>query len=140
MKKLLCKQSLLGILAVAACAAAPAGLMLDDLTWSGNGGPTNRSWSWPCNWAHRICLPNGPIPDEADDKATFPWNGSGAWTVDLFEVEVSINSLTIDGSVDFLVVPDVPNPFRITTDTLWITPTTGDIEITMTGDAEIKVP
>ena len=131
MKKLLCRQSLLGILAAAACAAAPASFMRDAFTWTGvaaAGG--NAAWSAHCNWhPGPFCLDPGVYPDDPDDDATFPWNASGAWDCDL--IAEDIGDLTIEGSVDF------DNP-EITTVTLGvasltIAPTQGDVEITVSG-------
>ncbi len=126
----------LAISAMPGATAAPpaASLMRAEFTWSGDGGPTNTLWDWPCNWVHFICAENGPYPDGINDTATFPWKTTGAWDCDLITEE--IGNLTIAGNVDF---DTDGGAVTLNAAKLIISPTTGDIEITMTGTAKIEV-
>ena len=132
-----------GVLAAAVlvggAVAAAAGMMRAEFTWTGAG--VGDSYSEHCNWhPPTSCSLSAPFPDDPNDNAAFPWNGSGAWTVDLYSTLVSIGTLTLEGSTDFVVVGDTNQPTRITAATLLIVPAQGDIEITSDGIAEIKVP
>jgi hypothetical protein len=130
MKKLLCKQSLLGILAFAACVAAPAGFMRANFTWDGGG--TTDSFSDGCNWG--AADPCGPYPDDTGDDATFPWKTTGAWACDLTSEQ--IRDMTIEGSVYF---DDGGDDVELSVTRLYIEPTEGDIEITVSGTTQIVV-
>lgn len=128
------------LLAATALSALAGAVLAAEFTWTGGGVVT--AWINGCNWhTGGPCGLPGVFPDDTGDNATFPWNGSGAWPVDL--VVVSINDLTIAGSVDFESYdpPGVPgtNPVPLTVNSLLIAPTEGDIEITIGDRAQIIV-
>ena len=133
MKKLRWKRSLLSILTLAVCSAASLGLVRAEFTWYGTDLTAN--WVAGCNWHDNpVCQFSDPFPDDTDDNATFPWHASGAWDCKLGTEE--IGDLTLEGSVDF---DTAGGTVTLNVTRLIITPTSGDIEITMTGTAKIEV-
>ena len=136
MRTLLSKRSILSILAVAACAAAAAGMMRTGFTWTGvAAGGGNAAFNAHCNWhSGPFCLDPPIYADDTCDTATFPWKTTGAWDCGLITEE--IGNLTIEGNVDF---DTDGGTVTLNAAKLIISPTTGDIEITMTGTAKIVV-
>ena len=125
----------LAISALPGAAAAPpaASLMRAEFTWYGTDLTDN--WVAGCNWHDNpVCQFSDPFPDDTGDNATFPWNASGAWNCKLGTE--GIGDLTIAGSVDFNTAGGA---VTLTAGRLFIEPTSGDIEITMTGTAKIVV-
>ena len=126
----------LAISALPGAAAAPpaASLMRAEFTWTG-GEAGSDSWKPDCNWnPPQTCLEADIYPDGTNDTATFPWKTTGAWDCDLITEE--IGDLTIEGNVDF---DTDGGTVTLNAAKLIISPTTGDIEITMTGTAKIVV-
>ncbi len=130
---------LLAAMAVGPAAGWPAmgppssALVRTAFTWD-DDAPADQRWISEDNWDR-----DSGYPDGANDDADFPWNASGAWTVDLVGAWKTIDALTIEGSVDFEGYSRALNPTRITAASLLIAPTQGDIEITASGTAEVEV-
>jgi hypothetical protein len=102
---------------------APAG----NFTWTGNGA--NDSFTESCNWYDLPCDGEYASPSSTFDDATVPYNASG-WTIVLSSL--TINSLTIESSVDFT------GSATLTLDAkLYIDADSGDIEITFGASSEI---
>lgn len=119
---------------------AAAAVLAEDFTWT--GGDIDECFHSHCNWHPGLtCTDSLPYPDGCGDTATFPWRAGGPWAVDLTMETIGV--LTIDGSVDFAGSEcNVPDPVILTTELLLITPTEGDIEITITAGegSRIEVP
>lgn len=101
-------------------------------TWIGQGADDD--FDTAQNWA-AVTIPTPPYPDGTDDNALFPWKASGGWPCNL--INESIGDITIRGSVDF---DTAFGTVTLSATSLKIEPTSGDVEITMNGTAQITVP
>ena len=127
-------KAAVAVVLTAACLAG--GALAAAFTW--NGAEVGGSlFSDSCNWGGDPILCPLEWPDGPNDDATFPWNASGPWPVDLITVE--IRDLTIEGNVDFNVQDDPNLPFTLTVTRLKIEPTSAAIEITMGDGGAIEV-
>ena len=120
-------------MAVPAIAAAflAVGALATDYVWIGQG--VDPDFDTSANWAV-FGEEEGAYPNSTSATAQFPWSALAAWDCNLIGEE--IGDMTIKGSVDF---DTAGGTVTLNVTKLIISPTGGDIEITMNGTAEIEV-
>jgi hypothetical protein len=120
----------MALLAVTA-ACLVLGAAADDFVWIGQG--VDPDWDTRDNW-HAVNEAQDPPYPETGDTAAFTWKAEGGWACNLITEE--IGDMTIKGSVDF---DTAGGTVTLEVSSLKIEPTSGDIEITMNGTAQIVV-
>jgi hypothetical protein len=109
-----------------------------DFTWTGGGGG-NADWDLCDNW--NTC-PSGGYPDDTNDDATIPDNGSSTWQVDI--ISEVVNTITIEGNVNFGVAEGENDPTVLATGgsepAITIDAAAGDVTVTIGSGAALFVP
>ncbi len=101
------------------------------------GGP-DADWDTAGNWFKVTSPPEWPNNNASD--AVIPWDGSNTWQVDL--VDVTVNTVTIKGNVDFGEAPGSSDPELSvggSGPSITIDAVSGDVEVTISGGASLYV-